>query len=108
MATFSKHTDLANVGEIAAQVKILQKTIRELQDKAQDFNKKQMLFGEDVKNYKNVFDMSRCVLHVSASAWARFGVSGTSSAVMVSSACHVIQPQMNVRDVQPMHSARAT
>ncbi len=59
MATFSKHTDLANVGEISAQVKVLQKTIRELQEKAQDFNKKQGLFGDEIRNYKNVFDMSR-------------------------------------------------
>eukprot|EP01012_Entosiphon_sulcatum_P030911 TRINITY_DN3847_c0_g1_i1.p1 TRINITY_DN3847_c0_g1~~TRINITY_DN3847_c0_g1_i1.p1 ORF type:complete len:4187 (-),score=787.17 TRINITY_DN3847_c0_g1_i1:47-10915(-) len=68
VATFSKHTDLANVGEIAAQVKTLQKNIKELQDKAADFNKKQGLFGEEIKNYKNVFDMSR-ELQPYASLW---------------------------------------
>ena len=44
---------------MVAQVKVLQKTTKDLQDKAADFNRKQGLFGDEVADYKQVYDMSR-------------------------------------------------
>lgn len=85
---------------------MLQKTIRELQEKAQDFNKKQMLFGEEVKNYKNVFDMSRCVAssdpHL-AQFWANYLLVGMGVNLKIYSVfifCHPISFRFAAKKAQ--------
>lgn len=59
VSSFAKHNDLSRVGEVAHEVKILQKQIKEYQDRAKDFNSKEILFGMDVSEYKQLNNISK-------------------------------------------------
>mmetsp|Transcript_7015 Transcript_7015/g.26224 ORF Transcript_7015/g.26224 Transcript_7015/m.26224 type:complete len:4128 (-) Transcript_7015:64-12447(-) len=57
VSSFAKHNDLSRVGEVAHEVKILQKQIKEYQDRAKDFNSKEILFGMDISEYKQLINI---------------------------------------------------
>jgi dynein heavy chain len=59
VATFSKYTDSAQSAEVASQVKVLNKAIRDCVEKSRDFNNKQRLFGDDVTDYRSVVDLEK-------------------------------------------------
>src|SRR5690606_28176749 len=54
VAGFSKHHDLSRVAEVAHEVQVLLQQIKEAQKAAKDFNNKEMLFGVEITEYKQL------------------------------------------------------
>ena len=59
VATFSKYTDSKEADKVAAEVKTHGIEIRQCIEEARKFNSDQRLFGDQLTDYRNVFDLEK-------------------------------------------------
>ncbi|CUG87383.1 dynein heavy chain, putative [Bodo saltans] len=59
VATFSKYTDATQADKVAAEVKMHNIEIKKCIEEARAINNDQRLFGDDLTDYRNVFDLEK-------------------------------------------------